>query len=532
MRNKWYVSGFALLLTSATGMHAQHQDQPPQVQSNQAATPGSHPTPTTPGMQTPQGALPTIQQQQSMPQQHSMEHMELQTPGTTASHARGLQEPENPTNRIGSDLPVPDLLAQARAVPPRTIDDFERMALADNPTLKQAQANEQTSAGLARQAGLWPNPSIGYQGEQIRGGSFHGGEQGGFIQQNIVLGGKLHLRQQVYEQQRKVDEIAIEEQKLKVAGAVRVQFYTALAELRNVEIRRQLLQVAMDAATTAHQLANVGQADAPDVLQSEVEAEQAKLQLSAAQREYIQAFRQLAAVAGNPQLPLAMVEGDLENPPEIDSGRLLQTLMEQSPSVKRAQQEVSRTEAVLKRNQRETVPDVLLRAGEQQNFEELTGTSKHVGAQSFATASIQIPLFNRNQGSVDAARAELERDQQEVSRIKLTLGQSAQPLLQRYLNAKLEAERYRTQMIPRAQRAYELYLDKYQNMAAAYPEVIISQRTLFQLRESYVQALGELWRNAVQLQNYLLADGLSAPTAGGSPSAEINLPTAGGGSPE
>ena len=61
-------------------------------------------------------------------------------------------------------------------------------------------------------------------------------------------------------------------------------------------------------------------------------------------------------------------------------------------------------------------------------------------------------------------------------------------------------------MIPRAQRAYQLYLHKYNDMAAAYPEVIISQRTLFQLEESYVHSLGDLWISAVQLQNYLFAD--------------------------
>ena len=40
-----------------------------------------------------------------------------------------------------------------------------------------------------------PDPYKGkgvrYQGEQIRGGSFHGGEQGAYVEQTIVLGGKL-----------------------------------------------------------------------------------------------------------------------------------------------------------------------------------------------------------------------------------------------------------------------------------------------------------------------------------------------------
>ena len=42
-------------------------------------------------------------------------------------------------------------------------------------------------------------------------------------------------------------------------------------------------------------------------------------------------------------------------------------------------------------------------------------------------------------------------------------------------------------MIPRAQRAYQLYLEKYRSMASAYPQVIVSQRTLFQLRVAYVR---------------------------------------------
>jgi cobalt-zinc-cadmium efflux system outer membrane protein len=534
MKEKLFLASLVLLLTSGTMAYDWQQDTMPGMQMPQSSTGKPGQATSSPGMQTPQGAQPAIQkQQQTMPeQQHGMEHMQMPSPGKTASHLEGLQEPENPDHQVGANLPVPDLLVQAKTASAMKLEDLETMALKNNPTLTQAQAVARTSSGLARQAGLWPNPVVGYLGEQIRGGSFHGGEQGGFVQQNIVLGGKLHLREQVYEQQRKVDEIGIEEQKLNIEGAVRVQFYTALAQLRTVEIRRQLLQVAMDAAMTAHQLANVGQADAPDVLQSEVEAEQAKLKFASSQRQYIQGFRQLAAVVGNPELSLALLEGDLEKTPEIDADRLLQTLIEQSPSVKRAQQEVSRAEAVLKRNKREAVPDLTLRAGEQQNFEELSGTSKSVGAQSFATATVQIPLFNRNQGNVDAARAELQRDQQEVGRVKLSLMQSAQPILQQYLTSRLEAERYRTQMIPRAQRAYQLYLQKYNNMAAAYPEVIISQRTLFQLQESYVQALGELWTTAVQLQNYLLADGMSAPAAGGSRSMEINLPTGGSGSPE
>ena len=54
-------------------------------------------------------------------------------------------------------------------------------------------------------------------------------------------------------------------------------------------------------------------------------------------------------------------------------------------------------------------------------------------------------------------------------------------------------------------------------MAAAYPQALISQRTLFQLEVDYVQALESAWQNALGIRGFGLMDGLSAPNgaAGG-----------------
>ena len=524
---------FALLLSMGARGQDQHSmpgmQMPAQQKQQPAQQQATHPGPLgAPGMQTPQGALPTIEQQQQYMQQHEMKSqtMEMRTPANTPSQISGLQEPENPDQKTGENLPVEDLLAGAQKSATKKLEDFEQFALKNNPTMKQAQAIAGQSSALARQTGLWPNPSIGYQGDQIRGGSYRGGEQGGFVQQSIVLGGKLARRKQVFEQQQKADELGIEEQRFNVLGTVRLQFYRALAAQRTVEVRHRLLLIAMDASATARQLANVGQADAPDILQTEVEAEQAKLDFIRAQREYIQAFRILAVVSGTPNLAITYLDGAMEHPPEIDVEHWADGAIAQSPGVKRVEQEVGRAEAVLARDKREAVPDLTLRAGIQQNREIDPESMRPVGAQGFASASIQIPIFNRNQGNVEAAKLELERSRQEVDRAKLALVRDAQPLLQRYALEKLEVERYRTQMIPRAQRAYELYLQKYRNMAAAYPEVIISQRTLFQLQESYTRALGDLWSSAIQLQNYLFADGLSTPRSSGGTSTQLNPPNA------
>jgi cobalt-zinc-cadmium efflux system outer membrane protein len=408
---------------------------------------------------------------------------------------------------------TPDLLKDLATRSAMQLSQFEQLALAANPTLVQANAMVRQSTAQAKQAGLYPNPLIGYQGEQIRGGTYGGGEQGGFVQQNIVLGGKLGLRRDVYEQQRQADEISVAEQHQRILSDVGQSFYSALAAQEVVNTRRRLLGLAMDALETAHQLANVGQADAPDVLQSEVEAEQAKIDYLTAQRMYLRDFNTLAALVNKPDLPLAPLTGSLENPPPINEDQVIEQIVRDSPAVKRAQQDAVRAAAEVKSAKRESIPDIQLRAGVQQNLERLSeGNPRTVGVQVFASAGIALPIFNRNQGNIAAASATLARAQSEISRLQLSLRRNAQPLVQSYLSGQMEAGRYKNEMIPRAMRAYQLYLRKYQQMGAAYPQVLVSQRTYFQLQISYIHALEQLWRDAIALQNYTLTDGLTAPT--------------------
>lgn len=421
-------------------------------------------------------------------------------------------------------MAVPDLLKEAMNRKALSLHDFEEMALHSNPTLKQANSLIQRAAGQAKQAGLYPNPSVGYQGEQIRGGAYRGGEQGAFVQQTIVLGGKLGLRRHVFEAQRSEEELGAVEQRDRVNSAVAQGFYQALAAQETVQIREKLMKLSLDAVETAHQLANVGQADAPDVLQAEVEAEQAKVDYTTAQRAFIQQFRSLAALAGNVSLPMTKLEGNLEEAPPIDPHHIIDVILRDSPAVKRAKQAVQVAEAQLKSARREPIPDLTLRAGLQQNYEPINGAGLPTGLQGFADASVTLPIFNRNQGNVQAARAELERAQSEVSRVELELRQTAEPLLQTYLADQEQAARYKNEMIPRAFHAYQLYLNKYRAMAAAYPEVIVSQRTFFQLEASYIQTLQNLWMNAVALQHFTLTGGLNAPASADNSATTINLP--------
>src|SRR5229473_1855354 len=413
-----------------------------------------------------------------------------------------------------------DVVAQPRAAAsPESnkaglrLEDFEQMALANNPTMAQIQANLRVAAGLTKQAGLYPNPTVGYYGDEIRGGYTRWSKEGGFVSQTIVTGGKLRAARRVAELQANEVETSGQVQRLRILNNVRALFYQVLAAQRLVEVRQNLAKLAGDATQTSHQLGNVGQADRPDILQAEVEQQQANVSLRVAQQNLQASWRILAAVAGKPGLTVTRLEGDLDALPNLNYEEWLATTLRESPEVKLAQQAAERAAASLSQARKAVIPDLQITGILVQNYTPLLeiNPSRATGVQGGAQVGIQLPIFNRNQGNIAAARGEIESAKQELSRLKLQIGRDLAGLFREYESARITVQQYKTEMLPRAEQAYKLYQTNYRNMAAAYPQVLISQRTLFQLQADYIQALENAWQSSLVIRGFALMDGLSAP---------------------
>lgn len=403
---------------------------------------------------------------------------------------------------------VTEVNQQEPASPALRLEELEQMALQHNPTLAQAKARIRAAHGQMTQAGLYPNPSVGYTADEVSTGPIiRGGEHGFFLEQEIVTGGKLRLSRSVFAQKKIQAEAAAEMQQYRVLNRVRLLYYQALGAERLVELRGNLASLTREAVNISQQLYNVGQADQPDLLEAEVEAQRAELSLITAQNDRGRIWRELAAAVGVPSLRSAPLAGNLEDPvPVVEFDNALETLLRESPEIQIAQAGVAQAEQALQRARAEWIPNLVVRGGLRNNRELLEIGRKPVGLEGFVDAGIRIPLFDRNQGNVESARAELERAKLEVERVKLSLRARLAVAYRNYGDSAALVDKYRNEMFPRMQRAYDLYLNSYRQMAAAYPQVLIAQRTFFQLQVDYVAALENLWRTVVEIQGLLLVD--------------------------
>ena len=97
-----------------------------------------------------------------------------------------------------------------------TLEDAQKLASDFNPTLREAVAEINAAKARQQQAGFYPNPTVGYTGDEIRGGSTAGGKQGFFCRQT-----HHHRRQTGQQQKRLCKEVTISELEAEAAEASR-----------------------------------------------------------------------------------------------------------------------------------------------------------------------------------------------------------------------------------------------------------------------------------------------------------------------
>jgi cobalt-zinc-cadmium efflux system outer membrane protein len=407
-----------------------------------------------------------------------------------------------------------EVRAQAVAPPAEKfvrLEDLERLAAERNPTIEQADAILRAVNGRHRQASVYPNPLVGYGASDITVRQPGRGKHMLWVQQPIITAGKRRLVQQAIAQEQVHAEAEKAMQRQRVLNAVRALYYEALGTWRTLELRRQLASLARAAVDVSEDLYNVGQADRPDVIEVEIEAERADIDVQRAEHDLERVWHELAAMVGVPDLPLSPLAGDLEaEVPIVDEAAVRERVLRDSAEVRIARARLEHARASMARARADRVPNFFIRAGGGYNAERYA-IGKDVGPEFFFEVGVPLPIFDRNQGSIAQAEAQVRLAEQELRRVELSLRTRFAGAVRNYRDAQRTVERYQRGVLAQAQRGYEMYLARFREMAASYPQVLIAQRTLSQVRAEYVRALVDLWQASVALDGELVTGGLEPP---------------------
>ena len=385
-----------------------------------------------------------------------------------------------------------------------TIDDLQLIAMGNNPTLAQAARAIEALRGKHVQVGLRPNPVGGYVGDDINEEG-RSGKQGAFFGQKIVTAGKLRLNRAVVGHEIVKASQEWEIQRRRVVNDVRVAAYTVLVAQRVVRLDEQLVRIGDEGLDVTEKLLRAMEVSRVDVLQARIEANSARLQLETARNEYQAAWRKLAALLGIPDMePTPLVDRLEDDDPALAWETSLPRLLAGSPELASAQTEVERAKCRLARENAGRVPNFDVEAAARYDY-----TSENPVANIRMAVPLQI--FNRNQGNIRRAHAELRAARQEVRRVELSLQDRLAGAFKQHLSAKEQVGRYREQILPDAKDSLELVGQGYRQGEFGYLELLTSQRTYFRVSLAYEDALLNLWVSNAQINGMLLSGGLQQP---------------------
>ncbi len=427
---------------------------------------------------------------------------------TCPPHAADAAPAHNATTRATPSQPVPadpaepvivqvSCKEQAPVEGPLTLERLLALALENSPYLAGARGRAEAARGRLIQAGLYPNPTVGWQGDEIRLSGKSGGEQGPFVAQEVVTGGKLRLARGAAAQGvRALDWQAIGRW-YEVTTRVRSAYYELLTAQREVREVEQIARQIEENVSTAEKLSTSGTVLPSDVLRFRVELKQTQNRLGTARQREEAARQMLGAAIGLPQLAPLPVQGMLEGQaPVYDPQTVQASVLTRHSEVQEAQAMIWQSQRQLALARAQVVPNVEVRLRPAYDFFDQTG-------MLFVEAGAPLPVFNRNQGNIVAAQADLARSVAEARQVEVRLSERLATAFQRYENARRQVRLNEDEILPEAARALEQVRRLYEAKGERFFDVLDAQRTLSQARLDYVQALGELWKAVGEIEGLL-----------------------------
>ena len=420
-----------------------------------------------------------------------------------------------PGAQMSTPVPPPQVATSPTGQATLTLQELEQLALANNPTIAQAAADVERERALYVQDGLYPNPLLGY----LRNDASRSGQprtDGVFVSQEFVTAKKLQKAQDVESQHYNSMTWQALAQRQRVLNDLYLRYFEVLGAQEAVRISERLKTVAEEGVTIADNLYRAKHGSKPDVLQSRIHLNSVKITLRESQNRHTAAWRHLAVIIGCPDLQSMPLEGQLAlEAPALSFEDSWTQLQEMSPQLRSAQIELEAMKAELRLERAQPIPNVTAQVVAQYDH-----TNQFTSVSTLLAAP--VPIYNRNQGNIMRALADIREAQAEVERVRLVLRDALTDSFNRYETTRYQVDQIDREILPDARENLSLVTAGYKHGEYSFLEVLNARRTYAQSYLAYVESLTELRKIMVEIDGLqLVGGGLNPPELGKAIQAQV-----------
>jgi outer membrane protein, heavy metal efflux system len=368
-----------------------------------------------------------------------------------------------------------------------TLDQALDLAERLQPELAEAKALIEAAEGRTKQAGTFPNPSAIARMESapINGRTAGEAEYLAGVSQPIPLGGRLSKAREAEQLERDRRSQELEVRRRNLRRRVHSAFATALYQEQAFQTQGKIAASVEKVVTTTKARVDAGDTLREDLARAEMELVRAQVELRRSDAMHEHAMVELKAAIGDPALSLKTLSGSLDATFEIPTLETLAASLSTSPEVALAGAEVRARQARVDLAKAERIPDVRvevlyrrLQASKENTFD--------VGV------SIPLPLFDRNQGRLREARAEVTAAEARSRSIKNALSVRLHESHAHFTTALANTRALKTEVLPRADTVLKANEARFDAGDIGLTELLPVRRDWAAVQLTYLESLRDV----------------------------------------
>ena len=374
------------------------------------------------------------------------------------------------------------------------------LALTHNPDLKAFSWAVRAGEAKTLQAGLRPNPELETEIEEF-GGS---GDLSGFsaietkIQLGVPidLGGARRKQRQIAALEAKLAGWDYETARLDMLTQVNRAFIDLLAAQEVVTLNEELVRLAEQVFNTAKAQVEAGKVSPVQQMRTQVELANSRISLEASKRELEGARSVLAATWGSTSPTFEKVEGQFEMAKPIPTVEQLAERVTQNPNIVRWTAEIAHRRAAIQLARSGRVPDLSIDGG-MKYLNESDDVAFMLGL------SLPLPLFDRNQGAIREAEYNLAKAFEEQKSAEVTVRTALATAYSALSAVAATVSSLKNEVLPSAQGTFDAVTEGYRIGKFDFLEMLDAQRTLFDVKGSYIDALAKYHKAVADVERLI-----------------------------
>lgn len=374
-----------------------------------------------------------------------------------------------------------------------SLSDSLDLALKANPDIAVAIREREAIDGVKVQAATRPNPFVSTSIQDTRSATRQIYLQ---FNQEIELGDKRTARMEAADAFYSKADAELATKKAEIHANVVLAFYELLVAQERVTLAKSSVVVAESALDAASKRVKAGKSSPVEQTKSTVAAASAKIELVQAMTQLNNSRKRLSALWGDNAPSFERATGEVATIPEISSLSNLQSLIDSAPSVKLAKLEIDAREAMTRIERSRAIPNITISAGVVNNQE--------IGLnQALFGLSIPIPVFDRNQGNVQEAASRTFKAEDELIAVKNRIQTNLATQYERLNAARQATLSLQSDILPNAQSAFDAANRGFSLGKFNFLDVLDAQRTLYQAKSQYINALLEAHQSIAEIERTL-----------------------------